>query len=119
MAPEHPEDVRRYLVEWYRPAQGEHVLEQTAQRIARSAREMSTDGAGVDLLLTLYVPGDEVAFCLFAADSAESVARVCRRAQLPYDRIAEALAAPAHLGPFVVSDGHVSGGDTQSPTDLG
>jgi hypothetical protein len=56
---------------------------------------MSVDGDGIDLLLTLFVPGDEVAFCLFAADSADSVPRACRRAGLRYERIAEAIEAVA------------------------
>ena len=83
----------RYLVEWYRPEIADEPLEQTARRIGRSAGEMSSDGGEIGLLLTLYLPGDEVAFCLFAADSADSVAHVCRRAQLPYHRIAEAVEA--------------------------
>jgi hypothetical protein len=95
MAAQRGDDVPRYLVEWYRPGLTGESLEQTAQRIGRSAEEPSSDFGGVDLLLTLYLPGDEVAFCLFAADSADAVAQVCRRAGIPYHRIAEAVEATA------------------------
>lgn len=84
-------DVPRYLVEWYRPGLGEELLEETAQRLDHVARDVTADGHLIDLLLTLFMPRDEVAFCLFAAESAEAVTRVCHRAALPYDRIAEAL----------------------------
>lgn len=93
MASRRPVDVRRYLVEWYRPGLAEEPLEETARRIDHAARDSSVDGDEIDLLLTLFVPDDEVAFCLFAAESSERVARVCRRAELPYDRIAAALEA--------------------------
>jgi hypothetical protein len=85
----------RYLVEWYGPGLTDELLEQTAGRIDRFARDLSAEGSVVDLLLTLFVPDDEVAFGLFAADSPASVAQVCRRAQLPFHRIATAIARPS------------------------
>jgi len=86
-----PLDPSRYLVEWYRSDLTDDLLQQTAHKIGRSAGDLSAEGVTVDLLLTLFVPDDEVAFCLFAAASRASVAQVCRRADLPVHRIAEAL----------------------------
>lgn len=81
----------RYLVEWYGADLTDEVLRQTARTIDRSVGEVAAEGTAVDLLLAMFVPADEVAFCLFAADSPTSVARVCRRARLPVHRITEAL----------------------------
>ena len=71
-----PPDPIRYLVEWYSPA-GE-------------APAVGAAGA-VELLLTISVPTDEVAFGLFAAESAEAVERACRAAGHPPARITAAV----------------------------
>lgn len=91
MATGHHHDTPRYLLEWYRPGPDEESLQQTALRLAAAARALSAEGGQVELLLTLYVPGDEVAFCLFAAASADTVGQVSRRAWLPEHRITEAI----------------------------
>lgn len=101
MAAQHGVTTPRYLVEWYRPELADEPLEETARRIGHVAAEIPDQ---VELLLTLLVPADEVAFCLFAADSAELVARVCRRAELPYDRITQATEA-SPPGPGTLPDG--------------
>ncbi len=84
----------RYLVEWYQPALSKELLERTVHQIDRSAAELSQEGTAVDLLLTLFVPADEVAFCLFAAGSPAAVEQACRRAELPFDRITKTITAP-------------------------
>jgi hypothetical protein len=86
-----PPDLPRYLVEWYRSDLTGELLERTADAIDRTARELTAEGTLVEHLLTLFVPADEVGFCLFAASSPASVEQVCRRAGLPIDRIAMAL----------------------------
>src|SRR5262245_10205835 len=88
----------RYLVEWYRPGLTAELLEQTARTIDRCAADLSAEGTRIDLLLTLFVPADEVAFCLFAAGSPTSVEQVCQRARLPFTRIAETIDRPASDG---------------------
>lgn len=81
----------RYLVEWYQPALSAAVLEETERQLGRSAAEVSSEGPRVSLLLTLFMPDDEVAFCLFAAGSPASVEQTCRRAALPFERISRAI----------------------------
>lgn len=81
-----------YLVEWYQAGLTGDLLDQAAERIGHATRQAAADGSTVHLLLTLCVPDDDVAFCLFAATSAQAVAEVCGRARLPLDRITEALA---------------------------
>ncbi|MFD1931127.1 MULTISPECIES: hypothetical protein [Nonomuraea] len=86
-----PPSLTRYLVEWYRPGLTDELLKETAHRIGSCAGELSAEGRTVDLLLTLFVPEDEVAFCLFAAGSPASVAQVCRQAEIPVHRLVEAI----------------------------
>jgi hypothetical protein len=87
----------RYLVEWYQPALSAARLEETAREIDRYAAEVSKEGTPVSRLLTLFMPDDEVAFCLFAARSSASVERACRRAALPFDRISRAITGPCEV----------------------
>jgi hypothetical protein len=77
----------RYLAEWYQPAMTEERLEQTARRISQSAAELSAKGSPVHVLVTMLMPDDEVAFCLFAAGSPTLVEQACRRADIPFSRI--------------------------------
>jgi len=44
----------------------------------------------VTYLRSIYVPDDEVSFCLFRSPSAEAVAEGFERANVAYDRILEA-----------------------------
>lgn len=92
-----PAGASRYLVEWYQPALSAALLEETAREIDRSAAELSKEGTAVSLLLTLFMPDDEVAFCLFAARSSASVERACQRAALPFDRISRAITGPCEV----------------------
>ena len=66
-------------------------MKRTARRIDRSTAGLSRQGTAVDLLLTLFMPDDEVAFCLFAAGSLACVEEACRRAELPFERITRAI----------------------------
>jgi len=93
-----PPSPSRYLVEWYQPALTEALLKRTARHIDRSTAELSKAGTAVDLLLTLFMPEDEVAFCLFAAGSLACVEQACRRAQLPFERITKAITCCAAAG---------------------
>lgn len=81
----------RYLVEWYQPALSGELLDRAVDQIGRSTAEVSQQGSTVELLLTLFMPDDEVAFGLFAAGSPASVERACRRAELPFERITRAI----------------------------
>lgn len=89
-----PRSPCRYLVEWYQPALSAALLEETERELGRSAAEVSEEGTAVSLLLTLFMPDDDVAFCLFAAGSPTSVEQACRRAALPFERISRAITGP-------------------------
>jgi hypothetical protein len=88
----------RYLVEWYQPALTEALLSRTASQIDRSVADLSRQGTAVVLLLAIFMPDDEVAFCLFAAGSLASVEQACRRAELPFERVTRAITCCAAAG---------------------
>ncbi|TPG29846.1 hypothetical protein [Mycolicibacterium hodleri] len=73
-----------YLVEWYRPRLAEAPIEDTVATLDDCAAALSTATSTVRLLEVLAVPADEVCFGVFTADSAELVARTCRRAGLAW-----------------------------------
>jgi hypothetical protein len=80
-----------YLAEWYQSAMTEERLQQTARRIGRSAEELSAEDSPVRVLVTMFMPDDEVAFCLFAAGSPTLVEQACRHANVPISRITRAI----------------------------
>jgi hypothetical protein len=87
----------RYLAEWYQPALSEELLEKTARQLDRCTAEVSAEGTAVVLHLMLFMPDDEVAFCLFAAGSRAGVEETCRRAGVPYERITRAISRPGRM----------------------
>ena len=56
-------------------------------RLDESAAATSAEGSPVQLLTMFSVPPDEMVFALFAARSADVVARTCGRAGLPPERL--------------------------------
>ena len=75
-----------FLVESY--AVGSSAAVEHAQARARRAAEL---GDGVRYLRTTFLPEDETILHLFEAPSAETLDRVGRLAQLPFERIVEAV----------------------------
>ena len=79
-----------YLVEWYRREYVAEPLDVTAAKLDESAASMCAEGLPVQLVTLLAVPADEVVFAVFTAGSEDIVARACRRAGLPADRLSAA-----------------------------
>lgn len=76
-----------YLVEWYQPELTDEQLDQAAAKLDGYAESVSAHGSSVRLLMTLAVPGDEVVFGVFTADSAQLVAQACEQADMPPQRL--------------------------------
>lgn len=76
-----------YLAEWYQAELTDDQLDRAAAKLDECAASMSADGSSVRLLMTLAVPGDEVMFGVFAAASAQLVARACNQAGMPPQRL--------------------------------
>nr|WP_194945933.1 hypothetical protein [Mycolicibacterium malmesburyense] len=88
------EPQRCFLTEWYQPRLTTSDLEDHIAVLERTTQRMAADGEAVELLITVAAAGDEILYGVFESDAAETVARTCRQAGLPADRIS---AVHAHL----------------------
>jgi hypothetical protein len=73
-----------FLAEWYWPDARERSFDAAVTRLVDLA---AASGPPVHLLVTVLVACDEVAFGIFDAQSAASVADLCGRAGLPAQRL--------------------------------
>ena len=83
-----------YLAEWYTPALSAHPIADIARCLRQSLASMAAECHRLELLYAVEVPGDAYAFGVFAADSADLVARACTNAGVPADRVTAATQAP-------------------------
>ena len=81
----------KYLVERYLPGMSAEQLAAAAGSAKRTAATMTQEGTPIQYLRSTFIPGEEKCFCLFEGPSAEVVRTANDRAQLPYERIVEAL----------------------------
>lgn len=84
-------EAERFLVEWYGPRAPARSIGETASRLNDGAASTSARGEPIRLLMAMAVPEDDYAFGVFAAGSAETVARVCDDAGAPAERISTAV----------------------------
>jgi hypothetical protein len=89
----------RYLAEWYTPRLRHRAITDVAQCLQRSLAAIPTDHDRPELLYAVEVPQDGYAFGVFSADSADLVARACRQAGLPADRVTAAVVVPLNAMP--------------------
>jgi|SRR5947209_17186540 len=89
--------LERFLVEWYGPRSPASPIEETAGRLHDGAASISALGNKIRLLMVLAVPADHYTFGVFAAESAEAVARACADAGAPAERISAAIGWSAAL----------------------
>jgi hypothetical protein len=87
-------DPGRFLVEWYGPHVCTSPVAETAGRLNDGAASIAALGSQVQLLTILAVPAEDYVFGVFAAESAETVARVCADADVPATRISAAVGWP-------------------------
>ena len=81
----------KFLVERRLPGITPNQLVAAAESAKRTAATMRQEGTPVEYLRSTFLPGEETCFCLFEGASAEDVGSVNDRAQLPYERIVEAM----------------------------
>jgi hypothetical protein len=86
--------VAQYLAELYVSRMNASSVEGDAERARLAAEELSREGTPIRYLRSIFVPADETCFFLCEAASVEAVRETARRADLNFERIAEA-AAPA------------------------
>ena len=81
-----------FLVELYVSRTDADAVEQAAARTRLAAEHLTTEGTPVRYLRSIFVPEDETCFFLCEATSVEAVREAARRADLSFERIAEAFA---------------------------
>lgn len=83
-----------FLLELYVPRTDADAVERGARSARLAAEELTREGTPVSYLRSIFVPEDETCFYLYEAASADAVREAARRARLPFERVAEAVAEP-------------------------
>lgn len=86
----------RYMVERHLPGLTADMLKAAATRAKHTTAQMTQEGTPVRYLRSTFVPGEDKCFCLFEGSSQETIKEANERAQIPFERIHEAV--------FVVSE---------------
>jgi uncharacterized protein DUF4242 len=81
----------KYLVERYLPGFSMEQLKDAAAAAKRTTAEMTAEGTPVRYLRSTFITGEDKCFCLFDGPSAEAVRQANVRANLPVERIVEAV----------------------------
>jgi hypothetical protein len=82
----------QFLVELYVSRADGAAAERGTQRVRVAAEQLTREGTPVRYVRSIFVPDDETWFVLCEADSEEAVREAAGRADLRFERIAEAVA---------------------------
>ena len=80
-----------FLVERYWPGIDLVALRAAVPRLEAAARAMTDEGSRIEYVGSILMPVDHVVFSLFTASDAAAVRRLNEVADVPVDRIAEAI----------------------------
>jgi len=83
--------VAEFLVELYVSRMNAPNVDSGARRARLAAEALTRSGTTVRYLRSIFVPEDETCFLLFEAASANEVRDAARSAELPFQRISEAV----------------------------
>ena len=81
----------QYVVERHLPNFTGEQVAAAAKRAKDSTAEMTREGTPVRYMRSIFIPGEDKCYCLFEAESADSVLQANQRAELPVQSISEAL----------------------------
>lgn len=81
----------KYMVERYLPGIKPDELAAAAARAKATTAEMTAEGTPIRYLRSTFVPGEEKCYCLFEGETEEAVRRANERAEIPLERISEAM----------------------------
>lgn len=81
----------RYMVERYLPGLTAEALQGAAAQAKLTTAQMTEEGTPIRYLRSTFVPGEDKCFCLFEGPSGEAVEEANRRAQIPFERVHEAI----------------------------
>ncbi len=80
-----------YMVERHLPGITAEQLTAAAKRAKSTTAEMTQQGTPVRYLRSTFIPGEEKVFCLFDGPTEQSVKDANDRAEIPFQRVVEAL----------------------------
>jgi hypothetical protein len=83
-----------YLAECYWPGVTAEKLASLVGRAQAAAEELRREGVQVGVTGSWLMPGDEVAFLLVDASTAETARALNERAGVPFERIVEVVSIP-------------------------
>lgn len=81
----------KFLVERYLPGITPEQLGAAAGAAKSTTAAMTQNGTPVQYLRSTFIPGEEKCYCLFEGPSADVVKAANDQANLPYERIVEAM----------------------------
>ncbi len=81
----------KYMVERHLPGITSDQLSAAAARAKSTTAQMSEEGTPIRYLRSTFVPGEEKCYCLFDGPSADAVEQANKRADIPYERVVEAM----------------------------
>jgi len=94
-----------YAVEVYAQRLSESDLSELVTRLRLAADKLSMRGTAVRHVEAVFMPEDEVCFHIFKGASPASVAAVMERADVPFERVIEAIAPEVLQGAGLELDG--------------
>ncbi len=83
-----------FLLEFYVSRTDGVAVARGEERARIAAEELTREGNPIRFLRSIFIPEDETCFYLYEAASVEAVRELATRAALPFERVAETLAAP-------------------------
>lgn len=81
----------KYMVERHLPGITSDQLSAAAARAKVTTAQMSEEGTPIRYLRSTFVPSEEKCYCLFDGPSADAVEQANKRADIPYERVVEAI----------------------------
>ncbi len=81
----------KYMVERHLPGITSDQLSAAAARAKSTTAQMSEEGTPIRYLRSTFVPSEEKCYCLFDGPSADAVEQANKRAEIPYERVVEAM----------------------------
>ncbi len=81
----------KYIAERHLPGITPDQLAAAAGRAKATTAEMTQEGTKVQYLRSTFLPAEEKCYCLFEGESAQAVEQANQRAEVPYERVVEAM----------------------------
>ena len=81
----------KYMVERHLPGIKPDELSAAAARAKATTATMTAEGTPIRYLRSTFIPGEEKCYCLFEGATEDAVRQANERAEIPFERITEAM----------------------------